>query len=319
MYWKEPKTEQEALNIFWNANIVNITRIVKLKCQEDCNVTDFLEEIISEAPPVYEDPEFDIEEFYKKEKKAIAHYTRVETGMKPKYWTLAVTEVDGEMIHAAFINGGDNEEEDNSNALSNKLSTVASATMKELKKEHKEDNDGEEDGEGKEVSMEEFADALNEKLEGTGVHVAVVENKPEMTKLRAKAIEEVKAVFEEMTKLYELGSFPTIGVIADLIFKDNWSLGALNCPSLPDDKKYAEKSLTKVFKVFSENILLTQVMLPIEESMEEYNAANFIDALFGMDPMIGINMGTSLVELNNEFHTNVCRSLIEYARRYMDE
>ena len=322
MYWKEPKTEQEALNVFWNANIVNIERIVKLKCHKDHDVTNYMKEIMCEAPPVYEDKEFDLEDFYKTGKQAIAHYTRVETGKKPKFWTLMAITVDDDMVFAAFINGGDKEEVVPEEKYEEEIEQELENSIKEIKKLQKKDKEEspEEDKEEKEINtVEEAADYLNDKLKGTGVQAVVVEFKAEMSKLRDKAVGEIKEVLNGMVSLYEKGAYPTIGCIANLIFKEDWALGNPNCPTLPEDNKAMNPNYTALFKVFAEYILLTQAVLPIDDGLEDYNASSFLDALFVLDPSIGMNFGTSLVQICHAHNMKCCNSLIEYARRYMDE
>lgn len=151
------------------------------------------------------------------------------------------------------------------------------------------------------------------KIEG----ILEVKGEDKLADIREKAIKELAAAFKGILDLWPNAVFENMDVPMDMIFQNDWALGALGCPSLPEDRKHEEKAYTEFYKTLAE----TFAMCPtnIDTNKLEESTSAMLNNLFEIDPTIGINLGTSIGGINNKYHLRrlICPAFVEYARRYL--
>lgn len=138
-----------------------------------------------------------------------------------------------------------------------------------------------------------------------------------LAELKPKAVKELAEAFKEMLSLWPNTVFESMDIPMEIVFQNDWALGAIGCPRLPEDRRKDEAAYTAFYKVLAETFAICPTNMETDE-MEKATEL-LIDNMFELDPTIGINLGTSIGFINHDKHPSkpFCPSFIEYARRYL--
>lgn len=138
-----------------------------------------------------------------------------------------------------------------------------------------------------------------------------------LAEIKERAVKELAAAFKEMLELWPNAVFETMDIPMDIIFQNDWALGAIGCPRLPEDRRKDEPAYTAFYKALAETFAICPTCMENEE-MEKATEL-LIDNMFELDPTIGMNLGTSIGQINTQMRPSkpICPSFVEYARRYL--
>ena len=137
-----------------------------------------------------------------------------------------------------------------------------------------------------------------------------------MATLKSKAVTELAGIFKGIFDLWPNAVFEDIQMPMEMVFQDGWKIGDYGSSNFPEDRKDEEEAYTKVYKAFAEAFAICPST--ICPSSLEADAARFLDNLFVVDATMGINLGTTLGEVNDTLRRGkepICPSFIEYASR----